>query len=74
VVSIHLVGRIQVMKMRGLMTVTGTAAVGGALGLLAGALMPGVETALLGAAAGLAAGILACITQSPSFNASRPPR
>jgi hypothetical protein len=58
------------------MTVCGSAAVGGALGLLAGALMPGVEpvTALLGTAAGLAAGILACITQSPSFNASRPPR
>jgi hypothetical protein len=58
------------------MTVCGSAAVGAALGLLAGVLMPGVEpaTALLGAAAGLAAGILLCITQGPSFNSPRPPR
>jgi hypothetical protein len=61
--------------MGGLMIVFGSVAVGGALGLLAGALMPGVEpaTALLGAAAGLAAGILLCITKSPSFTESRPP-
>ena len=62
--------------MRGMMVVVGNSGVGGVLGCLVGALMPGFElaSALLGAfgaAAGAAAGVLLWITQPPKVDGHR---